>query len=248
MYLHFSLIKNPRVMDIIKVRLHKTKKGNGLVLTYKKKENEDPVDGVETHKAPIHQDLQQAIDALAIHLACMTFYVKGSQVEDIAMPAPELSEKFHVNGYSIGGDDDNPGIVISGHHIGPNGLAVILNTPFRKFNESPASRYEFMDDLVARVNVIEEEVGQYLNGDKRGEAAAPELPFDDKVTKMKVVPPTEKVTEEGNLAPDSAKHKYANADAMARIAEDDKASKKKTGTKKRVQQTAANPSGEAVEQ
>lgn len=219
--------------EIIKVRLHKTKKGNGIVLTYKRKDNGDDVDGSETHKALIHQDLQAGIDSLAIHLAILTFYVKTGQVEDIARPDPALSETFHVNGYSIGGDDDNPGITITGHHNGPNNLAVILNTPFRKFDESPVTRYEFMDDLQARVRVIESEIESYLNGDKRGQPVQPEIPYPDEKKKGK------KVTEEGNLAPESAKHKYADADAMARIADDDKAEKKKGRGKKKASEQPA---------
>ena len=218
-------------MELIKVRLHKTKKGNGLVLTYKRQDPGDDVDGSETHRALIHQDCQAAIDALAIHLAILTFYVKTGEVQDIAAPEPELSEKFHVNGYSIGGDDDNPGIVISGHHNGPNNLAVILNSPFRKFDENPGTRYEFMDDLQARVRVIESEIESYLNGDKRGTAAAPELPFNS----------GEKVTEEGNLAPSDSKHKYANKDAMARVGADEKP---KRGGKKKP---AAEPIAADVE-
>lgn len=222
-------------MDIIKVRLHKTKKGNGLVLTYKKKDNSDDVDGTETHKAPIHKDCQDAIDALAIHLAVLTGYVNASKVEDIAEPAYELSDKFHINGYSLGGDADQgtDGVVISGHRT-EGGHATILNSPFRKFDEAPTSRYTFMDDLRARVNVIESEIAQYLDGTKRGAPLQPELPYqDEKVTNMQIAEPIDP--------------RNADPEAMARVAAMDNEPKNKRGGKKKVQQTADTPSGEAVE-
>lgn len=217
------------------MRLHKTKKATGLVLTYKKKDNADDVDGTETHKAPIHSDLAEAIKRLAIHLAVITGYVKVNQVEDIAMPAPELTDQFHVNGYSMGGEEDQgtDGIVISGHRT-EGGHATILNTPFRKFGENPASRYAFMDDLVACVNVIEDEIAQYLNGEKRGTPTQPEL-FEKPETATKM-----------QIAPEVVDDRLAMPDAMARVAEMDNEPKKKTGTRKRVQQTAETPSGEAV--
>lgn len=166
-------------MTFQKVRLHKTKKGNGLVLTYEKQEGDETFDVIETHKAIIHKDLQAALDVLAIHLAVSCNYVKARQVKDIASGERELAEKFHINGYSIGGDDENPGIMILGHHTCPDGLAVILNSPFRKIDVAPESRYTFMDDLVARVEVIESEINQYLDGSKRGESTQGTLDLKD---------------------------------------------------------------------
>lgn len=208
--------------NITKVKKLKLKNGFGLVLTYEKKSIGDKVDGNEKHDALIHSDLLNGIDSLAIHLAIMTGYVKPAQVEDIAMPSPELSATFHVNGYSLGGNDDNQGIVVSGHHIVPgSGLAVILNTPFRRFDENLATRYPFMDDLQARIRVIESEIEQYLAGTKRGEPIQAELDLKDPAA--------------------------ADPDAMNRVKDDGAADGKEEKTKrKRVAQSADAPSGEAV--
>lgn len=232
-------------LEIQKVKLHKTKKGEGLVITFEKGENGgDTVTGVETHKAIIHKDLKKAINGLGIHLAIMTGYVNSNDVE-IIKPDPKQSEKFHVNGYSLGGDDDNAGIVISGHHILNNGLAVILNTPFSRFDIDPKSRYVFMDDLQKRVADIEAEIGEYLDGNKRGEPVQQELALggkEEKVTKMKIAAP-EKVSPEAKLASGKDHHKYAGKEQMAGVAGLENGSAKKNGPTKKVKQTAENPSG-----
>lgn len=162
-------------IEISKAFLHKTKNGDGLTLTFKRSNQGDETEVVEKHKAPIHKDLKTALNALEIHLAVMTDYVSPAGVE-IAAPDPELTEKFHVHGYSIGGGEDSRGVILSGHLILKNGLAHNFNTPFFKFEQPETSRYTFMDDLIARINVIESEIAEYLDG-KRGELAEPELAF-----------------------------------------------------------------------
>lgn len=224
---------------IVKVRLHDTKKGRGLIIS---SIDTDP-NGEEVnnpgaiHKAIIHGNLQSALDALAIHFAIMSGYVKPVQVEDIAMPAPELSESFHVKGYSLGGDEDEgtAGVIISGHKILPNGLAHNFNTPFYKFEQAPQSRYTFMDDLVAKLNYLDDRIVAYKNGTERGEPIQTALDLKE---------PGEKVTAEGNAVSEKDAHKYADSDAMGRVAEMGNGKQK---GKRKVQQSAAAPSGEAVE-
>lgn len=240
-------------MEITKLRLVKLKNGNGLELSYEKPGPQGDKIAVagEGHTALIHNDLYNAVQALAPHLAMMAFHVKESEVEDIAMPDPAKFKDFTVSSYSISGKEEKRGIIISGT-LRKSGKAHNFNTPFYRFEEPESGRYGFMDDVEAKLRVIENEVAPYLEGTKRGEPIQPELGAGgEPVTKMQiaapVVDPNEKVTAEGNLAGAETSHKYANKDAMERVAEmdGDKAGGKKG--KKKVQQTAAAPSGEVEE-
>lgn len=209
-------------LNIKKVKLAKVKDGDGLDVDLTKKDPDGTKVSVsENHKGLIHQDLRAAFRTLGLHLAIMTGYVKSTEVADIKKPDPELAEAFHVNGISLGGDDDNPGVVISGHYTLPgSGKAVILNTPFARFNEGAETRYVFMDDLENKLQVIDSEVRSYLAGTKRGAPAQLSMDMTETNTSE-----DEPITEEGKLAPKDSKHKYARKGAMKRVAEADQEDK-----------------------
>jgi hypothetical protein len=238
-------------MDITKLRLLKQKNGNGLEISYEKPGASGDKVGVpsETHTAIVHNDLYNAIQALAPHLAIMAFHVKETDVEDIAMPDKALFDAFSVGSYNISGKEDKRGIIISGT-LRKHGKAHNFNTPFYRFEEPPQAKYAYMEDLEAKLRVIESLVPGYLDGTQRGEPAQPELGMPEKkekVTKLQIAEPDPhvKVTAEGNLAPESSKHKFANKDAMERVGKmgtDGEGEKKKPGGK-RVKQSADHPSG-----
>lgn len=239
-------------MEITKLRLVKLKNGNGLELSYEKPGPQGDKIAVagEGHTALIHNDLYNAIQALAPHLAMMAFHVKESEVEDIAMPDPAKFKDFTVGSYSISGKEEKRGIIISGT-LRKSGKAHNFNTPFYRFDEPESGRYGFMDDVEAKLRVIEAEVSPYLEGTKRGEPIQPELGAGgEPVTKMKIAEditnPDEKATAEGNLVKGKTRDLYANKDAMERVA-DIPTGKGKGGNKKKVQQTAETPSGEVHE-
>lgn len=236
---------------IKKAKLNPTKKGTSLVLWYE--ETDDTGDKIttpaQTHTAIIQGEIKQGFDRLAIHLAIMAGYVRAGDVDDIAAPDPKLAEGFFVKQFSIGGDEGEgtDGVVLSGSKILSGGKSHNFNTPFYRFNEGEASRYPFMDDVIAALTGLQDEIIAYKKGEKRGQPIQPELPMPDApVTKMQIAEPDPslKATAEGNAVSEKDKHKYANADAMQRVAEMDTEGKKKTGSKKKVQQTAAAPSGE----
>ncbi len=249
-------------MEITKLRLLKLKNGNGLELSYEKPGPQGDKIAVagETHTALIHNDFYNAVQALTPHLAMMAFHVKESEVEDIAMPDPAKFKDFTVGSYSISGKEEKRGIIISGT-LRKAGKAHNFNTPFYRFQEPESARYGFMDDLEAKLRVLDSMVGPYLEGTQRGEPIQPELGMPgsekkEKVTKMQIVPPDPnlKVTAEGNLAGADTAHKYANADAMERVAamddEQDTGGGGKKSDKRRskkVQQTSEHPSGEKEE-
>lgn len=240
-------------IKISKAKLESSKDGKTLIIWCKEVVNGDTVVSPgQSHTAIIQPEIQEQFNRLAIHLAVMGGYLKAGDVEDIAAPDPKLSEGFHVHMFSIGGDETEgtDGVQLSGKKIF-GGKAQNFTTAFWRFHEGEASRYTFMDDVIATLANLEAEIIAYKKGEKRGEKKQTELPLDDKttkVTKLQIAPPDEKATAEGNLVKGKDRDKYANKDAMARVAEmDNDGGDKKKGTKKKVQQTAATPSGEVHE-
>jgi hypothetical protein len=208
-------------MNITKLRLNKAKNGNGLELSYEKPgANGDKIEAKgEIHTALIHPDLYNAVQSLAPHLAIMAFHVRELDVPDIAMPPAELLKDFTVGSYSISGKDEKRGIIISGT-LRKAGKAHNFNTPFYRFDEPDAARYSYMDDVAARLAVIEDLTAKYLDGSQRGENG--ELPFDEKT-------PATKVTK------------------MTIAKKDETEGTSKGNGRKRVAQSAAAPSGIAEE-
>lgn len=211
-----------------KVKLAKVKNGEGLELVFKQTDPDGTqATGTGNHKGLVHPDLKEAMTALRPHLAMLCGFVKTGAVEDIAAPEDEMFENFFVKGISLGGDEDHPGVVISGYFINDRGKAITLNTPFEMFDGAPESRYHFMDDVVAKIAVIEQEVPKYLSGEKRGtpKQGTLDIPDAEPVTKIQIAEPAKEIfkeTKEGG--------------------------KVKKMRVKKVKQTADAPSGEVVEE
>lgn len=213
-------------ISIKKAKLNTTKKGTSLVLWYEEllPSGDKVITEKETHSAIIQKEIQEGFDRLALHLAVMVGYVKPGDVEDIAAPDPELSKGFFVSQFSVGGDEGEgtDGITLSGRKILSNGKAHNFNTPFYRFNEGEASRYTYMDDVIAAVRFLETEIIAYKKGEKRGQPLQGELD-------LKVDPAA------------------ADPEAMKRVAEmdkEEKPKKEKAKSVKKVAQSADAPSGE----
>lgn len=148
----------------------------------------------EEFKAEMHPDAKQAFSNLRVHLALMVYAINQNLINEIATPDEELISTFHIHGYSIGGDEDDKGVVLSGHRILPNGKAFNFSTPFYRFNEGEETRYKFMDDLMAKLERVDKEIRLYVDGEKR--AKDPQGSFDfenggqqgDATTKLVIAP------------------------------------------------------------
>lgn len=249
-------------MSFSKVHLLKVKDGHGITFTFKETDSRGAgVDGNINRRGLIHPDLKNAMDALRVHLACIPGWVLPSAVEDIAMPDAKLFEKFHVHGYSLGGDEDKPNITISGHLITYRGKAQNYHTPNELMDGNPDTMYAFMDDLKAKILVIEDEVEKYIAG-KRGEATkAPKDPVDErqgdlfdankgkkKSTKVQVLEPAAQFNDGSGK---TVKIPAADTEAMQRVAAESNEELNgggKTATKRRRRQTPDNPGGEPNEE
>lgn len=240
-------------IKIQKAKLNNTKKGTSLILwVVERDDNGDDIESpAQKHSAIIQPEIKAGFDRLGLHLAIMAGYVKAGDVEDIAMPDQKLSDGFRVTQFSIGGDEGEgtDGVTLSGTKILAGGKAHNFNTPFYRFNEGEASRYPFMDDVVAVLTGLDAEIIAYKKGEKRGQPIQQELPLEEaKVTKMQVATPLdEKVSPEAKLASKSDQHKYAGKVQMEGVAEMDQEEKPKSKSRKKVAQTADNPDGIAAE-
>ncbi len=240
-------------MEIKKARLMKVQDGFGLVLAFGATDRAGARQtGDDKFFGLIHSDLRTAWDRLKIHMAMIPGLVPVGAVEDIAKPKMELFDKFFIHAFSIGGDEDAQGITLSGHWITYRGKALNFHTPFELFETAPEARYVYMDDLIAALLNLKEEIELYLGG-KRGEPAKPkpvekdpnqlELGLEDKRRTTVNVLPAEK--DEINPGGAGMKLQEADAEAQARVAGmDEKAPPKKAAAPKRpARQTAQNRGG-----
>ncbi len=115
----------------------------------------------------VHPDLLEKMKELEVHLALRCGY---TTVKAVGKHPEECDiENFHVSGYSIGGKEGAEGVVITGHHLPPLGGAVILNSPFIRFEiEDEAKAYPFIDQLRNALDELEAEVKAYMDGSKVG--------------------------------------------------------------------------------
>lgn len=126
---------------------------------------------------PAHEDLKTAFSELRVHLGLMCGFISRKQLKDIRAYTEESISTFSVHGISIRNKGGNEGVTIIGANKPELGGRVGLNTPFTRFDEVEETRYRYMDDLLEKLEVIKDEVLQYVNGTKVGEAPQPELPF-----------------------------------------------------------------------
>lgn len=181
-------------------------------------------------KAAPHKDFKNALGALRVHLAILTDYITESESKN-----KDLVEKFTVTGYSIGGEDEESGFVITGYRTGSRGNTT-LNTPYIRFQQSEKNPYLLMNDLTSKIDVAESEVLKYLT---EGKCSDEQLDLFDgkkneKITKAQIVEPVTSLTSVGSKLP------KADPEAMKRVAAMDNENGK---AKKRVRQTVDNPSG-----
>src|SRR5688572_6655917 len=118
-------------LKILKVKL--VKGGEKLVLSLHEEDN-ITAENAKVCSNPPHQDLIDAINALASHYALLLDYATEKNYKE----TKEL-ENITVTGYSIGGKEDDQGIMIFGHRLTKRGKAASCNTPFERFDEDEAS-------------------------------------------------------------------------------------------------------------
>lgn len=152
------------------------KKGEALELSYTKTETDGRVLVVngERGKYSCHEDLIAAFAALAPHVAMLGSYVPF--VKNLEAVKLEDYEQYRCTSFSISGEGDGKGVVLTAHKIRWDGKAVGYNCPFDMLEESedelPDGKkkkpYPYMEELVEAIDLIDTEAREYLNGTKVG--------------------------------------------------------------------------------
>lgn len=156
------------------VRIKKAKIKDGLFLEVEYSEDLQDHKKKETKLSctiPVHSDLIDAFAKLDKHLAILcdeTYPKKGIDIEQW-----DGATSYSARGFSVGGNDENEGVTISGHKEVAFGI-VNLNTPFQKYQ---SSEYKYMRDLSADIQSCIYEVEEYLFNGKRAPEQQIEMDF-----------------------------------------------------------------------
>lgn len=232
------------MIDIIKAKILKDKgveigftKTNQKTGKKSKTYSEDP-------ESP-HSDFIGAMQNLAGHAAILAEY-KDAEALTTDPDANKLEFKdFTVTGFSIAHQGEkNEGCTITALRTLRTGKKMMFNTPFINFNDESEDAYAHIEDLLLKIRKVQAEAKEYMSG-KYAPEPQQEIEFPDDLgindkskTVIKVMPEQGK----GFLS-------QANPEAMERVAEmgletqTEKPKDKKGNGKKRVAQSANNPSG-----
>jgi hypothetical protein len=248
-------------IEIKKVKV--IKKGEKIEVGYKEKCGDLSAYTDRTGDYPPHKHLMTAMDGLRVHLAIMADYILEADFHN-----EEEIKKFNVTGYSIGGNEDEPGLVITGTRITGRGKAVNMNTPFQKLDVD-AEQYEHIEDLKNKIKDIVKEVNAYLFDGKQGGAVQGSFEFpgennttevpthdaefeehkEEHITRMQIDQPKRIGEEPEEIWPTADTN---NTDEVNPLDEDkpanDPPKKPKRSHKKKVPQTNEVPSGEITEE
>ncbi len=185
-------------IEITKVKIETPKKGNQkLEIEFiKNMSNGEKRPASEVLDAPQHADLKQSFLNVRVHLGLMIGHIRIKEIKNILTPPDELVDPFTFHSFSIGGDDEDPGVTLTGHVILWNKKAFNFVVPYYRISESEETRYKFMDDLMAKMDRIDTEIKAYMSGEKRGTDPQGNLFDQPVVNKVQVLPPLENGEEE----------------------------------------------------
>lgn len=119
----------------------------------------------EEHNGKPHEDFKKAMQRLAVHLAVISEFLPPKGVKNLETERDNSGEveKFTVRGFTLGGDEDDEWIILSGYRLQSTGRALNFNTPKTDFEESDKS-YKFTEDLVKCIAEVKKECELYLGG------------------------------------------------------------------------------------
>lgn len=127
----------------------------------------------------VHDDLVAAFDRLKIHMVKACDFKKSELITDDTIEDFDLSQlsDYRIKGFSIGGEDDNEGVVLIGSREFASGKVLNIITPFIRYADE-VDPYEFAPELADAINAAVYEVEQYLFENKYAIKQL-EIPFDE---------------------------------------------------------------------
>lgn len=142
-------------------------KNSQLELAYNRIDSNNSATVEVTEKLPyiVHPDLTTTFIKLRKHLAKLCDLREGDILKEDnfeEFPAEELSNLF-VTSFTVSGDDESEGVVITGGKKLVSGKIINLNTPFTRFTDE-VDPYLFESDLFVDIQGCIYEIEEYLKG------------------------------------------------------------------------------------
>jgi hypothetical protein len=110
-----------------------------------------------------HPDLVRAFKELIPHLILLTESIEGKSLDDVSKDL--RFKNFEARSFSIGGNDEHRGVIISGVRTLNGNRVISLNTPFTRFEpNTELGVYEYLDELQAAVETCIDEIKLFLEG------------------------------------------------------------------------------------
>ena len=162
------------------IRITKAKvKNSQLELAYNRIDGDNNATVEVTEKLPyiVHPDLITTFIKLRKHMSKLCDLREGDVLNEDnfeSFNAEDLSNLF-VSSFTISGDDENEGVVITGGKKLASGKVINLNTPFTRFTDE-VDTYLFEDDLYVDIQACIYEIEEYLKG--KFAVKQMEIPFD----------------------------------------------------------------------
>lgn len=188
-------------IEILKGKLLKGDRKNPDVveIDYRKRESSEAkwAKVSEEHKDPPRKQFRQAFEALRIHAALIGEFIPNLPSLDHDDPA--LTKDFTVSGFSLSGEGDKEGVILTAQKTLSTGKTMGFNTPLIRLQDASENAYPYVDELWECLDVCKSEIREYLKGNY-GEEEQPELPFDVKASENGTEPDVEVPVKRGRKA------------------------------------------------
>lgn len=142
-------------------------KGDKIEVDYTKKDSSDskPAKCSEEHSDPPTKGFRDAFGSLAVHAALIGEFIPLTSISDINEPDPEVIKDFNVSGFTVVGEDDDEGVILTAQKTLKTGKIVGFNTPTIRFNDASDNAYPHLDELATCVTECKTQLRKYLNGE-----------------------------------------------------------------------------------
>lgn len=133
--------------------------------------------------APIHDDLRAAFDKLIPHFILLTEELPENTMKGIienGLQLPEdIEKKYQVTDFELGGTEDQQTIKITGYKVLSNDKSVNFSTPSQKLHEDKTDGYKYDNFLRESLDVLIQEVHEYMDGKQAPRSEVGKLDFGD---------------------------------------------------------------------
>lgn len=169
-------------MDTIEVKSAKIKNDLFLEFSYEKKQEIKNDEVKQSSDLPMHEDCKQAFLNLLPHFILICEQEKPNKrlKSFIKNGVPDIDDydvkDYQISSFKIGGTGDNIGVTLTGKRFLTTGKTLNLNTPFLRYDDD---EYKFTSELVEALEVLKNEVYQYMTGNKHAPLAQQSLEFED---------------------------------------------------------------------